>query len=202
MLTGLLVKFKHSCPALWRMVESVNSLLTGLRYGSVRAHAADQAARMDAERADGLRRTPVTAADAEALSRFLNGLGEERARHFDPHPFDPATLRRMAGSRAFVMWKVTDSRGEIVGYNFLRCFCNGVAFHGLAVGARAAGRGLGTSMWTLGARTAAAAGMKMRATISEANIPSLRSCRRGTDCRIAGHLDGGYLLVECTPRQE
>lgn len=202
MLTSLLVKFKHSCPALWRMVESVNSLLTRLRFGQLRTHASDEAAKMDAERDDGLRRTLVTEADAAALSRFLNGLGQERARHFDPHPFDPKTLRRMARSRSFVMWKVTDHRGEIVGYNFLRCFFNGVTFHGLAVGAETAGRGLGTSMWALGARTAAAAGMRMRATISETNLPSLRSCRRGTDCHIAGHLDGGYLLVECKPRQE
>ncbi|MCH5326589.1 MAG: hypothetical protein J1E29_05230 [Duncaniella sp.] len=181
-------------------MESVNSSLTALRYPRLKAIAAAQAAITNATRTDGITFSIVTTADAEELSLFLTSMPDERVSHFNPHPFDVATLRRMARGSAFVMWKVTDASGICVGYNFLRCFFNGKSFHGLAVAANAEGRGIGGDMWALGARTAAALGLTMRATISESNLPSLRSCRRATDCSVIDRLDNNYILVECRPK--
>ena len=115
---------------------------------------------------------------------------------------DPDTMFRMASGRSFVMFKVTGRDGDIVGYHFLRCFWTGRTFHGLTVAPEAGGRGIGGDMWALGARIATSAGMDMRATISESNLPSLRSCRRATRCTVIERLPDGYLLVGCTPRDD
>lgn len=202
MLTSLLVRLKRACPLLWRGVESVNSVLMRIRYPSLPLIAAREGAALTSRRHDGLTWSPVTPGDAGALSRFLTSMPAARMRHFNPHPFDPATLRRMASGRSFVMFKVTGRNGDIVGYHFLRCFWTGRTFHGLTVAPEAGGRGIGGDMWALGARIATSAGMDMRATISESNLPSLRSCRRATRCTVIERLPDGYLLVGCTPRDD
>ena len=184
---------------LWRGVENVNSTLMRMRYDSLPQFAAREVEALNLRRTDGLAWSLVTPLDAPALSDFLCSLPTDRLVYFNPHPFDAATLGRMASGRSFVMLKVSDPDGRIVGYHFLRCFWVGRTFHGLTVAPDFGGRGIGGEMWALGARIADAAGMSMRATISEANQPSLRSCSRATRCTILSHLDNGYLLVDCKP---
>lgn len=201
-LTAFLVGVKRSCPLLWQGVESVNSWLMRLRYPGMRAVAAAEVAALNARRGPrDLSWSLVEPADAVALSEFLSGLGEERMAHFHPHAFDSHTLARMARGHSFVMLKVTGVGGRVVGYHFLRCFFTGRTFHGLAVAREAGGRGIGGEMWALGARIARRCGMRMRATISESNQASLRSCRRATRCTILSRLPDGYLLVECNPKE-
>lgn len=201
MLTRLLVKIKHNCPWLWTGVEDVNSWLTHLRYPRAKAVAIKEIEQHNLKN-PALRWSLVTPAGAERLSEFLTSLPEERTRYFAAHSFTPNALRRMASGRSFIMLKVEDcASGQIVGYHFLRCFFIGRSFHGLIVFDQASGRGIGTAMWALGAEIAAAVGMTMRATISEHNLPSLRSCQRGTDCTILERMPDGYLLVDCKPRR-
>lgn len=195
-MTGLLVKIKHRFPSLWRMVEALNGHLMRLRYPRLPEIAATLAA---SRTVDGLEWSIVTPDDADRLSRFLTSIPSERLQYFDPHPFDPSTLRTMASSRSFVMLKVTDGN-RIVGYHFLRCFFIGKTFHGLIVDAATTGRGIGTAMWSLGAEISHSAGLRMFATISEDNLPSLTSCHNGCATRIAERLDSGYLLISCSPK--
>lgn len=192
MITSLLVKIKHRFPGLWRGVERVNGIVVRLRYGDVNTKA-------DAVIAEAEGWSLVTEEDIPALSAFLLAIPEERKAHFDPHPFDIAGLRHIFRSGSFIMLIVREE-GEIIGYHFLRLFATGTAFHGLTVAESHGGRGIGTRMWALGARIASALGMEMRATISEANLPSLASCRRGCDTRVLERLPGGYLLLKCKPK--
>lgn len=195
-MTGILVKIKHSFPSLWRMVEGVNGYLMRLRYPHLPETAASLAT---ATSRTGFKWDIVTPSDADELSRFLNSISTERLQYFDPHPFDATTLRSMASSRSFVMLKVTDG-SRIVGYHFLRCFFIGKAFHGLIVDASVAGHGIGTAMWSLGAEISHAAGLRMFATISEDNLPSLTSCRNGCSTHITERFSNGYLLISCEPK--
>lgn len=195
MLTSLLVKLKHSCPWIWRGVEAVNSVLVRARYPRIKTIAAAEARLMTAT-ADGLKWSVVIPDDAVRLSAYLSSIPPERTQWFDPHPFDAATLRRMASGHSYVMLKV--SRGdEIVGYHFLRCFFIGKAFHGLIVSESAAGRGIGARMWSLGAAIADRTGLVMEATISESNLPSLASCRRGCHATLISRLPGNFLHLRC-----
>jgi len=194
-MTGFLVRIKHKFPSLWRLVERVNGFLMRLRYPDLPEKAKLAAASVSYH---GLHWSIVTPDDAEEMSSFLNSIPADRLKHFNPHPFDSDTLRRIASNRSFVMFKVYNQKG-IVGYHFLRCFFIGKAFHGLIVDSSYCGKGIGTAMWALGAEICHLAGLRMFATISEANLPSLASCRRGCSATIVKRINGGYLLISCHP---
>ena len=200
-MTSLLLWFKHRAPWLWRAVEWANGRLFGLRYPAFREQAAAVLAQHGAHGA--FRFAPVTEADLAALSDFLTRQPERARRHFDPHGFDPATLQRLYRNRAFAMMQVTrQPEGEVVGYFFLRGFFVGRAFHGLLVDESAAGCGIGRTMWALSARICAAGGLKMYATVSQTNLPSLNSARRGTEVTVVETLANGYLLIACNVRPD
>ncbi len=185
MITSLLVRFKHRFPALWELVESVNGAFVRLRYRN---------------RLRGLSSGPLSLVeekDIPPLSRFLNSIPAERREYFDPHPFDEKSLRRLRSSGSLLMLKAVDSHGDIAGYCFLRCFFTGKAFFGLTVGDGHSGRGLGTLMWHTGAGIAGQLGLRLFATISEQNQPSLKSCSRGWVMETVERLPGGYLLIRC-----
>ncbi len=194
MLTSVLIRLKHACPALWRVVEWGNSQLMALRYSRLRDQAvvACRTIACPSQTEWSL----VTPDDAPSLSAFLTSMPERLTAWFAPHPFDPATLRRMACGNSFVMFKVTHG-GRIVGYHFLRCFFTGKAFHGLIVADDMAGRGIGTHMWALAADICQRLGLDMQATIHPDNIASLTSCRHGCDATIISTLSNGYLQVKC-----
>ncbi len=194
MLTSVLIRLKHACPALWRVVEWGNSQLMALRYSRLRDQAvvACRTIACPSQTEWSL----VTPDDAPSLSAFLTSMPERLTAWFAPHPFDPATLRRMACGNSFVMFKVTHG-GRIVGYHFLRCFFTGKAFHGLIVADDMAGRGIGTHMWALAADICQRLGLAMQATIHPDNIASLTSCRHGCDATIISTLSNGYLQVKC-----
>lgn len=194
MLTSVLIRLKHACPALWRVVEWGNSQLMALRYSRLRDQAvvACRTIACPSQTEWSL----VTPDDAPSLSAFLTPMPERLTAWFAPHPFDPATLRRMACGNSFVMFKVTHG-GRIVGYHFLRCFFTGKAFHGLIVADDMAGRGIGTHMWALAADICQRLGLDMQATIHPDNIASLTSCRHGCDATIISTLSNGYLQVKC-----
>ncbi len=194
-MTGTLVKIKHKFPSLWRFVERVNGIFMRLRYPDLPEKAKLAAASVPYHD-HGLQWSLVTPDDADELSLFLNSIPAERLKHFNPHPFDSDTLRRIASNRSFVMFKVTGQKG-IVGYHFLRYFFIGKAFHGLIVDSGYCGKGIGTAMWALGAEICHLTGVRMFATISEANLPSLASCRRGCSATIVKRINDGYLLISC-----
>lgn len=190
---------------LWRGVEYANSALMRLRFPTLPAITDETVARIndDAARCGlTLRWSQVsTDKDAQELSAFLTAIPAKRTEWFNPHPFDESTIRRMARSRSFVMLKVSD-RERIIGYHFLRCFFVGKAFHGLIVSDEASGKGIGAHMWAIGADIAHSAGLRMEATISESNIPSLRSCRHGCCVTVLSHLPGGYLHLRCEKKDQ
>lgn len=197
MLTSVLIRLKHACPALWRVVEWGNSQLMALRYPRLRDQAV--AACRTIACLSQTEWSLVTPDDAPSLSAFLTSMPERLTAWFAPHPFDPSTLRRMACGNSFVMLKVTHG-GRIVGYHFLRCFFTGKAFHGLIVADDMAGRGIGTHMWALAADICQRLGLDMQATIHPENIASLTSCRHGCDATIISTLSNGYLQVKCRKR--
>ena len=195
-MTGLLIKIKHRFPALWRAVEWINGKAMRLRYPRLTATAAGMAAKTKAE---GCRFSLLYKSDLPELHRFLMSLPESSVVHFNPHAFTLPALRRLHGSGSFVMFGVREG-DTLVGYHFLRCFATGRCFHGLVVGSKAQGRGIGAAMWGLGARIADASGLAMYATISEHNHASLSSCARGCDMTVADRLPGSYLLIRCRPK--
>ena len=150
---------------------------------------------------DGYVYLPVEISDIEALSEFRHKQKHKYLCYFDPHPFDTKTLERLLSNPSYSLMKIVEkSTGELVGYFFLRCFFIGKAFHGLIVDQDHTNRGLGTSMWEISMEICNKMGLRMFATVSEKNIPSLTSAGNATDVKISEKLDNDYYLIECSPK--
>lgn len=140
----------------------------------------------------------VAESDLDSLVSFFAAQPAERFTHFKPHKFDRRDLSRLLRNDAFLMMKITRrSSGAIIGYFFLRCFFIGKAFHGLMADWQCRGLQLGASMWEISEHICRESGLKMFATVSASNLPSLNSASRGTDVSIVETLPNGYYLIEC-----
>ena len=189
-----LVAFKRRFPWAWNRVEWANGRFFRLRYRRIEPLAADILSRVDVA---GCRFSLLEENDLPALESFLAGQDAESLTWFRPHAFDRKTLDRLFRNPSFIMMKVTAPDGSMAGYFFLRGFFIGRAFAGLLVDEPWRNRGIGTAIWAVCADICAQTGLRMQATISTENKPSVVSCKKGTDCRELQALEDHYLAVEC-----
>ena len=141
--------------------------------------------------------------DIDALIELRKRQRDDYLKYFDPHRFDQPTLEKMVRNKAYVLMKVTPkNQNEVVGYFFLRCFFIGKAFHGLIVDERYINRGMGTLMWRISNEICTANHLKMYATVSKNNIPSLVSAGKSTDVIIKKDLPNDFLLIECKRKKQ
>lgn len=193
-----LVSLKHRFPGFYRLVEWANGGLFSLRYRNMERIAADA---LDSVQTDGCRFSLMEKEDLPALQKLLEGQSKEYLRWFNPHSFDIKTLEKRFRNPAFLMMKVTAPEGNLIGYFFLRCFFIGRAFAGLAVDEAWQNRGIGTAIWAVCADICNRMGLRMQATISTDNKPSVASCKRGTDAQAVANLEDGYVAVECRQKR-
>ena len=193
-----LVAFKRRCPWAWNQVECANGMLFRLRYRRMNATAASVLDKVDVA---GCRFSLLEKEDLPALEALLAAQPESNLTWFHPHAFDRKTLERLYRNPAFLMMKVNAPDGTMVGYFFLRCFFIGRAFAGLLVDQAWQDKGIGTAIWGSCAGICARTGLRMQATISTDNKPSMASCRKGTDFRKLQTLEDHYLAVECKQKE-
>jgi GNAT superfamily N-acetyltransferase len=193
-----LVSFKRAFPGLWNGIERANGALFKIWWRSISQTASGTIAEYAP---DGFSFSMVEKDDLPSLSAFLEAQPEDSFQFFRPHLFDMATLTRLWKNSSFLMMKATDSEGRIIGYYFLRCFFVGVAFAGLIVDEGYRNLGLGRRMWASCMRVCHKRHLRMFATVSSKNIPSLRSCSHGTDMKILRQMKDDYLMIECKIKQ-
>ena len=190
----VLVAFKRRFPGAWRLVERANGFLVRLRYREIERIAETV---LEEVRVDGCRFSLLQKEALPELERFLTGQDEGNLTWFRPHAFDRTTLERLFRNPAFLMMTVTAPDGSMAGYFFLRCFFVGRAFAGLIVDRPWQNQGIGTSIWAACAEICQYSSLRMQATVSTENKPSLVSCRKGTDIQEMRVLDDHYLALEC-----
>jgi len=194
-MVSWLISIKRKFPWFWKLVENVNGTFFYMRHRDI---IKISEAVLEESSLDGYKFSLAVEGDAYSLSQFLAGQPEESFRFFRPHKFDEKTIKRIIKGYSYLVMKVTDAvSGEISGYFFLRCFFNNRAFAGLLVDNEARNKGVGTSIWMVCSKICQKLGIRMFATIDEKNLPSLRSCDKGTEIIDKEKLSGDYILVEC-----
>ena len=197
-MIGSLIRFKRNCPHCWHRIEMINGVLFRLRYRK-KARIAETV--LDATQAAGCRFSLLKKEDLPELEQFLSRQDEDNLTWFQPHAFDQETLEWLSRNPAFLMMKVTAPDGSMVGYFFLRGFFIGRAFAGLIVDKSWQNQGIGTAIWAACAEICQYARLRMQATISTDNKPSMASCRKGTDIWGMEALENHYLAVECKQKR-
>lgn len=200
-LISKLIYLKHKFPFLWNAVESVNGVWFSVVFPSYSPKA--KKAFEKSETKDFVF-SEMSREDIPELLTMINSLPEGYLQYFNPHAFDEKTFRRLLDNRSYLLMKVREkASGKIAGYFFLRGMAIGKkVFMGLLVDNRFKGRGLGREMWRIGAEISHDMGLKMFATVSSRNLPSLESAKKGTDVTVKDTLDNDYLLIQCAPKQE
>ena len=197
-MIGTLISFKRNCPQCWHRIEVINGFLFRLRYRKI-AQVAETV--LETAGAAGCRFSLLEEDALPELERFLSRQDKENLTWFQPHAFDLATLETLFRNPAFLMMTVTAPDGSMVGYFFLRGFFIGRAFAGLLVDKPWQNQGIGTAIWAACADICQYAHLRMQATISTENKPSMASCRKGTNIRGIQALDNHYLAVECRQKR-
>lgn len=190
-----LISLKRRFPQLWNLVEDANGFLFRLRYKDIGTLAASILNNKDTA---GCCFSLMDASRLPDLARLLERQDEQYLTWFHPHDFDLDTLNRLFLNPAFLMMAVYEKKGgRLVGYFFLRCFFIGRAFAGLLVDPEWQNRGIGTTIWASCAEICSQARIRMQATLSTENKPSMASCRKGTNFRQVQALEDHYLAIEC-----
>ena len=190
MLYNLAHTIQDKLPWVWDMVEEANAAVFALQK-SRRLKA------LDACCEPGVRL--ATEADAAALALFFARQPEEAFRWFRPHPFDEASMRRLLRRRSYIIY-VQEENGQIAGYAFLRCFCNGKCFLGKMVDKDHQGKGICTQLCAVGMRMASALGIRMFESINKDNMGSMKASQKACRVVVVEELEGGDVLIEDLPR--
>jgi len=130
-----------------------------------------------------------------SLSEMLTNQTPDDIKFFNPHNFDPDSLRRQFKRNSFLMMGVFNDR-TIVGYFFLRFFSNKKCFVGRIIEKSSRGLGIGQVMNKIMYHVAWRMNFKCLSTISRKNILVMKSHRKNTSISIIKELADDYLLVE------
>lgn len=198
-MTALLLFIKHHLQWVWNIIEALNGALFRLRYPLWKKKATATLAQVT-NNASSVHWSLVTEEDLPALSTWLLQQSTSAQQYFRPHGFQLQDLQRLWKNPAFLLIKVSrkESSSPIIGYHFLRCFCIGRAFHGLIVDPLFSGQGIGAQMWRIAYQIAQQQGITLFATISDNNLPSLRSAQKSVVLEVKKQLPQHYRLYQIT----
>lgn len=192
----MLYKLAHiiqaNLPFLWNFVEECNAL--------VFVSQKSKALRSLGDCCDyGIRL--ATEADADALASFFREQPEDSYRWFKPHAFDVATMRRLLRLRSYVIY-IQEENGQVIGYAFLRCFCNNKCFIGKMVDYRHQGKGVCTALCRVGMRMATLLGIRMYESINKDNVGSMKASEKACEVMVVETLEDGDMLIEDKPKRD
>ena len=130
------------------------------------------------------------------MAGLLDNLEPDLRSFFEPHPVDYPALKKVLKTPSFFMLGVFDSKDELLGYFFLRCFLNKKCFVGRYVAGPHRNRGIGKTMNRILYHTAWDAGFRCFATFSPENKLIMKAHASNPCMQVRKTLSNGYLLVE------
>lgn len=138
--------------------------------------------------------------DAYKLSLFFHEQPESAFAYFKPHGFDEVALRKLICRKSFLIY-IVEKDSKIVGYFFLRSFCNGTAYLGKMVDYEFQGKGIGKLMCQTAMDISIHLGLRMFESINKKNIASMKSSAVLKQV-IVKELKDGDLLIEDLPLEK
>lgn len=180
-------------PFLWRWIEGINSFGFGLLYGKRLAHLPENFE--TDEPSYTIRRAAVQ--DVDAMVTFFANQPEQSYTYFRPHAFDAKTLRTLIMRKSMIMYLVWNTKHEVIGYFFLRCFCMGKGYRGYIVDYRYYRKGIGLQMGKALNQIAMTLQIPTYKTISPNNISSMELAKKVCTISTLGKTNNGDLHIQC-----
>jgi hypothetical protein len=193
MLVKLLLYIKHNLQFLWQIIDNFNGLLFQMLFGKkirTEINNATQNFTLDI-----FNFKTLVSNDLPALASLLSKQKEGRLAYFKPHGYDIKALHRAFKNPAFIMMGAFEGQ-KLVGYFFLRCFCNKKCFVGRLIDEPYEGRGIGRVMNDIMYNAGWDAGFRVLSTISKNNKWVMRSHASNKTMVVLKELDNDFLFVE------
>ena len=192
-MTRLLLFIKHRLPFIWEIIEWLNAAMFRVLHRKTLVREADRC--FDEFTLENYIFRKLKADDLDALFGLLHRQGDGRLDYFNPHGFDRGSLKRISGNSAFLMFGVFDDE-NLVGYFFLRCFCNKKCFVGRLIDEPYERKGIGRIMNNILYNTAWRSSFRCFTTVSKDNDLVMRSHSRNPFARVVDELPNDYVLIE------
>jgi hypothetical protein len=178
-------------PFIWETIERGNAYFFRLRYARRLKHVEPDAYRM----AEPFLMEPIASIPTAQLVDFFHDQPADTYRWFTPHGFELADVAKLQHSQAFVAY-VLKREEQILGYFFLRCFCNGTCYFGRIVDFRYRNQGIGTLIGKVSFYLSESLHMQSYQTVAKDNIASAKSSTRAYHMQVIGTTANGDILYK------
>lgn len=196
---------RNNFSVIWVWIEEINSILFKLRYSkglqNIPAILSSYSTFITNNNEEKhLKLRIAEKGDSQDLAFFFKRQPKSSFNYFTPHAFDVKTLEKLIERDSFIsMLVLIDS--QIVGYFFLRSFCNGSSFLGKMVDVDYQGKGIGKIICKASMSVALILGVRMYESINRKNHASMRSSSVLRQV-IVKELDNDELLIEDFPLEK
>ena len=179
---------------LWSLIEFVNSMLFGFRYGKkVKDFCFTTVP-------SGYNVYPIKEVPNEDLVLFFERQPEDAYIYFRPHGFDAKSISKLQKNKSFLAYVLKDKKnGKIAGYCFNRSFLHGKGFRGRMVDIDYRGKGLGTAMNKMLNEVGFEIGLRLFESVSKDNVASYRSALSASNVKVVQELPHNELYLEILP---
>lgn len=180
---------------LWDWMEWMNAVVFGILYRSKLKRVEEV---LEKDSTETYRQRKAVGKDASRLAAFFAAQPEQDFTYFRPHGFEEHELKKLLNRASFQMF-VVEEEMTIVGYFFLRSFCNGQCYLGKMVDHNHQGKGIGKLMCKAAMDVATVEGLRMYESINKDNRASMKSSSAVLKQVIVKELEDGDLLIEDLP---
>jgi len=185
---------RDQMPTFWQVVERANGSIFRLRY----ARRLRRIEPIACQKAAPYQMVRIKDIPTEELVAFFHAQPEEIYLYFTPHGFEAADVAKLQHNPSFVAY-VLKIDEKIVGYFFLRSYCNGICYFGRMVSQSCMKQGIGTLISTLSFYLSESLHLQSYQSISKDNIASYTCASRACRLQPVGTTANGEVLYKNYP---
>lgn len=189
----LLIFIKHHVGFLWKVIEWGNGVVFALIYRSELLRILRGV--FSEYTLDSFSFIKLSPSNAKQLYELIKKQKDTDLEYFHPHGFGLKDIENQFNNRALLMMGVFD-KDNLIGYFFLRFFCNRKCFVGRLIDEPYRGRGIGNVMNAIMYEVAWQLNFKCLSTISRNNRLVMHAHSRNSHIKVIKELQNDYLLVE------